>query len=285
MAIPRSNLTALDGFDTSIHWDVVNANVGERMVRWLTGGALLALHMSVFGAALLATFGWSLIRHPLDLSALNQFQIWGVIVGLHATLVGAYQLAARMLGWNDPTYVTTSAPARLSAPTEVRQTDPTRVWAARAEVTGRVDSSTQRGPSTVTRKVQVENAGPRSGEWPQQPTILATDERVDVGEVTWPAAAPLSTVLSGNAEMPNTSDQLVSIDAAATGTAADGAQTWVDGFVQSRTKSKEQRWSWVEAAAASWLSRRPGSADDDKAPETDVVATPQEDQAERDSEA
>jgi hypothetical protein len=38
--------------------------------------------------------------------------------------------------------------------------------------------------------------------------------------------------------------------------AEDQNKTWIDGFVESRSKDKEHRWSWVEAAAASWLSRR-----------------------------
>ena len=61
----------------------------------------------------------------------------------------------------------------------------------------------------------------------------------------------------------------------------DHTKSWIDGFVESRSKDKEQRWSWVEAAAAAWLNKREVEGKSEKAltagesgPESADVAPP-----------
>ncbi|HEU4793924.1 MAG TPA: hypothetical protein VFS96_09730, partial [Nitrolancea sp.] len=109
--------------------------------------------------------------------------------------------------------------------------------------------------------------------WPEQPALVRT-ERVsaadadaapaDVGEATWPGSAPMSTALLGGGTNPV--DEIVTVDHRDAGDSADDhAKTWIDGFVESRSKDKEHRWSWVEAAAASWLSRREVEGKSEKA--------------------
>jgi hypothetical protein len=66
----------------------------------------------------------------------------------------------------------------------------------------------------------------------------------------------MSTTLFGNTGT-NPVEEIVTVDHRdASESAEDHTKTWIDGFVESRSKDKEHRWSWVEAAAASWLSRR-----------------------------
>jgi hypothetical protein len=79
---------------------------------------------------------------------------------------------------------------------------------------------------------------------------------VDVGAATWPGSAPLSTTLA-NGGSSNPADEVVSVDhRSAEEAEEDPAKSWIDGFVESRSKDKDQRWSWVEAAAAAWLNKR-----------------------------
>lgn len=280
MAIPRSSLTALDGFDDAIDWGALNARAGERVLRVLTGGSLLAIHLTVFGAAFLASFAWSLINHPMDLSSLDGFRVWGVLVALHAVLVGCYQLVARFMGWSEPEVVTDAAPIRRPVHVDERQTE--AVWAAAAVAAPKPNAPTRRWSVPSSRRTTRDQSA-TSGDWPQQPAILSSDDREDVGEVTWPDSAPLSTVLNSSAATASPSDELVSIDPSA---GADTTQTWVDGFVESQARPKEQRWSWVEAAAASWLSRRDSTpaGEDDSSDTEDIIMADQVDSPHDDAE-
>jgi hypothetical protein len=83
--------------------------------------------------------------------------------------------------------------------------------------------------------------------------LITHEHMPDVGEATWPASAPLSTILS-SATTTNPADEVVSVDHR--GASDDHTRTWIDGFIESRSKDKENRWSWVEAAAAAWLNKR-----------------------------
>jgi hypothetical protein len=108
----------------------------------------------------------------------------------------------------------------------------------------------------------------------------------DVGEATWPESPPLSTQLLGSGDHRDAADHVVAVDHRQSETDSDDpGRTWVDSFVESRSKDKENRWSWVEAAAASWLNRRELTDGNEKAlaatSETTADAPPPPDSPER----
>jgi hypothetical protein len=53
----------------------------------------------------------------------------------------------------------------------------------------------------------------------------------------------------------------------------------MDGFIESRSKDKDQRWSWVEAAAAAWLNKREVEGKSEKALTAGEAQTEPEDVA------
>lgn len=250
MALTRLDLTPLDGFDNRIDWNAAFVRWNNRIVKAIAGGEVLAAHAAVFGSSFLGIFVWKLVSNPTDLSGIRGFQYWGILVALHAVLIGGFTLIARLLGMNQPTFVS-DAPAvyRVSPQqAETRQTAPATLWARGVESAARVNDTARRWASPV-RSTPSEEA-----LWPASPALLQSSELDDVGEVTWPETAPLSTTLNATA---NPLDELVSIDhGVQTETVT---QTWLDGFVESRSRDKEHRWSWVEAAAGSWISKRDAS--------------------------
>jgi hypothetical protein len=261
MAIPRNSLSALDGFDRGVDVDDLLSRANGRLFNWLVGGSFLAGHMALFGTVFLGAFAWNLGRTPNDLSALGAFRVWSVLLVAHLVITGGFQIAARILGWNAPTWTTTvAAPARNTQRSE-RQPVPAMVWARGLESASRVNATARRWASTSARSASERLPDPDDQAWPEQPAIARVDSGPDRGDVTWPESAPRSTMLSANQ-----TDHVVSVDHASD-QPKDSALTWLEGFVESRTKDREQRWSWVEAAAASWLSRRdtPGSTPADVA--------------------
>ncbi len=249
MAISRQNLTPLDGFDNRIDWNSALERCNSRLVNSVRGGNLLAAHGAIFGATFLGFFVWNLVTEPTNLSGLRGFQYWGILVAVHALLAGGYAVVARVLDLDQPSFVTDALPVYRAQEVSPRQSAPAAVWARGVEGASRVNTSARRWVSPTRSTSAAETS------WPEQPPLLQATERVDVGEVTWPDSAPVSTMLNAAPiTNSNPSDELVSIDP---GTHGDsGSQTWLDGFVESRSMDKEHRWSWVEAAAASWMSKR-----------------------------
>jgi hypothetical protein len=138
-------------------------------------------------------------------------------------------------------------------------------WTRSNAAAARVNSTARRWATAPARRAEAPApARDAATGWPEQPPIfreaVASAETteapvVDVGAATWPHSAPLSTTLS-SAASPNPADELVSVDHRDEDGEEDQAKSWIDSFVESRSRDKDQRWSWVEAAAAAWLSRR-----------------------------
>jgi hypothetical protein len=281
MALTRQDLTPLDGYDRRIDWNAAMSRANSRLLRWLPGGRFLAAHLAIFGVTLLAAMLWALIRHPMDLDGLRPFLYWGVIAAVHAALTGIYQVAARLIGLNEPRYVTQGYPVYRSArPSVARQAAPAML-ARGVGGAARVNATARRWATSTGRRGNIPTQAQTAAGWPEQPPILQMDERPDTGEVTWPDSAPRSTTL-GNRTSGPPADTLVSIDPAAS-TEDQRGQRWLEGFVESRQKNKDQRWSWVEAAAASWLSRRDNQVTPEEKPAEDVVIDPAITESERDS--
>ncbi len=276
MALSRQDLTPLDGYDHRINWDAVLSRANSGLLRWLPGGRFLAAHLACFGIGLLGAMLWTLISNPMDLEGLRPFLYWGVVAAVHVALTGIYQVAARLMGLNDPQYVTTAYPVhRVPQPARSRQVAPAMI-ARGVEGATRANVTARRWETASGRRGRQE----APAGWPEQPQILHMDERADTGEVTWPDSAPRSTELGSRAPG-QASDTLVSIDPAMSAEGQRG-QRWLEGFVESRQKNKEQRWSWVEAAAASWLSRRDNQVTAES-PAEDVVVEPPAVEPDRDS--
>ncbi len=282
MALTRQDLTPLDGYDRRIAWDDVLNRANTRLLRWLPGGRFLAAHLAIFGTTLLAALLWSLIRHPMELENLRPFLYWGVLAAMHTALAGIYQVASRLMGLDEPRFVTTAYPSyRAQQPPAARPAAPAMI-ARGVEGAAKVNATARRWAAASGRRANAPARPESAAGWPEQPHILQTDERADTGEVTWPDSAPRSTTLS--ARTPGQpADTLVSIDPAASAGDQRG-QRWLDGFVESR-QNKDQRWSWIEAAAASWLSRRDNQAvpETQEHPAKDVVIEPPSAESERDS--
>jgi hypothetical protein len=258
MALHRNQLSAVDGFDDRIDWSALMERWNERAMRWVLGGGFLSLHLAAFTVSLLTALTWNLIVDPSDLWMVEPFRYWGVFAGAHTVLLGGGLILWKLLGRETETPRRFRIPATVSAPPRVRPDEERpsawqSAWARPMESVARVNATARRWASSATR--QPEPTPPPAdtgGRWPEQP-LITHEHMPDVGEATWPASAPLSTILS-SATTNNPADEVVSVDHR--GASDDHTRTWIDGFIESRSKDKENRWSWVEAAAAAWLNKR-----------------------------
>jgi hypothetical protein len=287
MPLQRHDLAPVDGFDNQIDWQPLLERWNQQATRWLLGPGFLSVHLAAFGLTFLTALTWNLIADPADLWMIEPFRIWGIVAVVHTVLLGGGLIVWKALNMGQPETRRFTVPA-LEAPRP--RPEPARManwqaaWSRGVESAARVTSPARRWASPQNRRA--ESAPPaRDAQtgWPEQPVIFratATDAQstespvTDVGEATWPGSAPLSTKLSGQPTS-NPADEVVSVDHRDAGDAADdGARTWIDGFIESRSKDKEHRWSWVEAAAAAWLNRREVEGKSEKAlpAETDAAA-------------
>ena len=270
MAVRREQLSPVDGFDNRIDWQGAMDRWNQRALRWVLGPGFLSCHLTAFGLSFLTFLTWNLIADPADLHMVEPFRYWGAIVVFHTILLGGAMIAWKLLRVGE------SEPRRFTIPAyqlpQLRR-QPTRTphwqnaWTASA---GRVNATARRWTGAAGRPAEPPQPAPppaRDAEtgWPEVPAMFRTAAveadaadapPVDVGAATWPGSAPLSTTLA-NAGATNPADEVVSVDhRSAEGGDDDPAKSWIDGFVESRSKDKEQRWSWVEAAAAAWLNHR-----------------------------
>ena len=278
MALSRKQLSPVDGFETRIAWQPLLERWNQRSVRWVLGAGFLSLHLAVFGVTLLTTLTWNLIVDPADLSMLEPFRYWGTVAIIHTVLLGGGLIGWKLLRMDQPVRPRFVVPAAETTFRRVESTRPTSWQAAwtRGVVSATRANTVARKWATTTVRRSEKSAPARDAQtgWPEQPAIFRsapveaeqTDAPpADVGEATWPESAPVSTTLANNGGT-NPVDKLVTVDHRDEGDSAeDQAKSWIDGFVESRSKDKEHRWSWVEAAAASWLSRREIEGKSDKA--------------------
>lgn len=264
MALPREQLGPVDGFETRIDWPQLLEQWNQRTVRWVLGAGFLSLHLAVFGMTLLTALTWNLIVDPDNLSKIEPFRYWGVVVTIHTVLLGGGLIGWKLLRLDQPAAPRFVIPSQTSV---ARRTDSSRpsnwqsAWNRGVVSATRANTAARKWAATTVRRSE-QSAPPRDAEtgWPEQPAILrvaaeqADTATVDVGDATWPGSVPLSTTLAGGGTNPV--DTVVTVDHRED-VEDDQAKRWIDSFVESRaSKDPEQRWSWVEAAAASWLSRR-----------------------------
>jgi len=278
MPLHREHLGPVDGFETRIAWQPLLEQWNQRSVRWVLGGGFLAFHLAVFGVSLLTVLTWNLIVDPVDLRMIEPFRYWGTVAIIHTILLGGGLIGWKLLRMDQPEAPRFTIPALGSPaprPDSARASNWQAAWTRGVVSAARVNSTARKWATTPVRRS--DGAPPvRDAEtgWPEQPAILHSETvsanhadvaPADVGEATWPASAPMSTTLSGSAGT-NPVDEIVMVDHRdAADSADDPAKTWIDGFVESRSKDKEHRWSWVEAAAANWLSRREVEGKSEKA--------------------
>ena len=260
MTLTREHLSPADGFDNRIDWQTLLDRWNERALRWVLGPGLLSLHLAAFGLSLLSAMTWNLIADPTDLRMVEPFRYWGIVAVVHTVLVGGGLVAWKIFGQPSPdsrrraisaSVVNGSRPQPASQPAPAWQT----AWMRPVESVARVNSSARRWAANAMRTS--EPARDAETGWPEQSPVA--NAATDAGQATWPASAPLSTTLAG-ADAP--ADEVVSVDH------RDGdehTKTWIDAFVESRGKDKENRWSWVEAAAAAWLNKREVEGKSEKA--------------------
>jgi hypothetical protein len=303
MALTRQNLTSLDGYDERIDWAGVLERTNRSLIRWVLGTGLLSFHLAVFTTVLLAIYTWNLISNPTDLHLLGPFRIWGVAALAHTLLVGGGLIGWRLFNMGDqvtaqpvPVYPRRSLPMPRQAPAPARSPGMAQAWIRGVTSTARANAGARRWREATAQQPPAAPPAPTATGWPAQPGMSApaaaqpaeAERPPDVGEVTWPESPPLSTVLLGSTDHRGPADHVVAVDHRQSDTADDDpGRTWVDSFVESRSKDKENRWSWVEAAAASWLNRREISGQAEKAlpassEPTDETATPAAEQERRD---
>jgi hypothetical protein len=269
MPVHREQLGPVDGFETRIDWQTLLEQWYQRSVRWILGAGFLSMHLAVFGVSFLTVLTWNLIVDPADLAMVEPFRYWGTVAIIHTILLGGGLIGWKMLRMDQPDRPRFMVPAQeaLAARAESARTSTWQTaWTRGMVSAARVNTTARRWATAPVRRADGSTPA-RDAEtgWPEQPAIFRTapaesehadTTAADVGEATWPASAPISTTLSGSAGT-NPADEVVSVDHRDAGESADDQhKTWIDGFVESRSKDKEHRWSWVEAAAASWLSRR-----------------------------
>lgn len=290
MPLQRHDLAPVDGFDNRVAWQPVLERWNQQATRWLLGPGFLSLHLAAFGLTFLTALTWNLIADPADLWMIEPFRIWGIVAVVHTVLLGGGLIVWKAMNMGQPETKRFSIPALEAArprPEPARATNWQAAWTRGVESAARVASPARRWASTSTRHAEQTPSAPPARDaqtgWPEQPVIFraapadaeTTEAReTDVGEATWPTSAPLSTTLSGQPTI-NPADEVVSVDHRDAGEAGDdGGRTWIDGFIESRSKDKEHRWSWVEAAAAAWLNRREVEGKSEKAlpAETDPAA-------------
>jgi hypothetical protein len=275
MPATRSQLPPVAGFDTRIRPGYALTNVNRRLARWAIGTGLLAFHLTIFAIALLVAFCWGLIANPQDLGAMHAFRYWGIVAVVHTILAGGGALLWKILQVTDDTrpnmlparaYTVPVRPPTRPRPALMRPTDrPITAQPARPSRWASLGGGTRRTPWAIR---------PVEQNWPQQAPFMRNASVIDAagadkGEVTWPESAPRSTEL-GVSAAPE-ADEVVSVEHR-----RSQSQSWIDGFISSRSADKEHRWSWVEAAAGSWLSRR------EEQPRPDATTPPTDDQAEAD---
>jgi hypothetical protein len=271
MPVTRAQLPSVAGFDRHLYIGEAIERASGRLMRWVLGTGFLALDLALFATSLLIAYTWALIAHPDDFTSIGPFRYWGIVALIHIVLTGGGLLAWKLLGLDQPRARTAIPP--YSTPSQPRPgvSAWSSVPAGEAPVSAR--GSTGRGSSSRQPAWSIR---PVEQNWPQQPDLLRSrpgEIDPDLGEVTWPENAPLSTSL-GVSAAPG-SDQLTTEDR------PSPSQTWFDSFMGSRSAGrksgdKDQRWSWVEAAAGSWLSRRetPGPADASVETGEDIVISP-----------
>ena len=300
MALTRQQLTPLDGYDNQIDWGGVLERTNSRLIRWVLGTGFLSFHLAVFTTVLLATLLWNLITRPEDLHLMGPFRIWGVAALAHTLLVGGGLIGWRLfkMGETEAPKPVPILPRRTPStprPMVPRTAGLSQAWTRSMGSAARVNASARRWAAAATQRSSDPAPSPTASGWPAQPGVTNVnasgtpnvESRPDVGEATWPDSPPLSTTLLGSNEHRDPADQVVSVDHRSNQqvTDDDPGRTWVDSFVESRTKDKENRWSWVEAAAASWLNRREVEGKAEKAlpassePGDDVPAAPPDDQS------
>lgn len=274
MTLTRHNLSPLDGYDERIDWAGVLERTNRGLIRWVLGTGLLSFHLVVFTTVLLATFTWNLISNPTDLHLLGPFRIWGVAALAHTLLVGGGLIGWRLFQMGEPeaarpvpVYQRRALPLPSQAPSPARSPGITQAWLRTVGTAAKVNAGARRWAEASTQRPPAAPPVRGANGWPTQPAMTAptvvepsgTGQSPDVGEATWPDSPPLSTTLLGAADHRDEADHVVAVDHRQSEASQDDpGRTWVDSFVESRAKDKdkENRWSWVEAAAASWLNRR-----------------------------
>lgn len=269
MPLTRSQLPTVAGFDRRLHLGNAIERGTSRFARWLLGAGFLAVDLALFGTSLLVAYVWALIAHPGDLDSINPFRYWGVVAVVHTLVAGGGLLAWKLLGMDEPA-TRTAIPAYQPVPARGQYALST--WSQSQPV-----DAIYAQPQAAAPRRTAWASRPVEQNWPQQPELLRTQPGTttdpDLGEATWPENVPLSTSLG------------VSGSASESGERPSPSQSWFDSFMGSRgasQKEKEQRWSWVEAAAGSWLSRRepttpPTTDTTADAPIADAAAQPLDD--------
>ncbi|HQY29686.1 MAG TPA: hypothetical protein PK691_00265 [Thermomicrobiales bacterium] len=272
MPVSRQNLPPVYGFDRRLRPGDAIDRLTNQFGRWILGTGFLAMHLTVFSVSLLIAYCATLITSPTDVSGVSFFRFWGAVVVVHTILTGGGIVAWKLLGMGDQ-----GARFVVPASTHLQSTLglPINEYSTQHVIDTRIAPRTAQPAS---RRLPWASR-PVEQNWPQQAgfqkSAPAADAVPDLGEVTWPDSAPLSTTL-GLSSQPD-ADEVVSVDHG-----PSPSQTWFEGFVGNRAapeKDMEQRWSWVEAAAASWLSRRDQTTPDtettsESATETPVVNPP-----------
>ena len=286
MSITRSQLAPVHGFDNRIQWNDAISRTNDRLIRWVFGTGFLTVHLAVFGTSLLSALCWNLVSDPADLRVVEPFRYWGIVAIVHTVLAGGGVLAWKLFQMGKPDSPEFLVPVRARAISAPRTEPSTRTRPIQAIQSGstvsppHTEASPRKWSTSTLRKATPWAARDVKQGWPGQPAMIkslteaeAADAMfVDLGEATWPDSAPLSTALLANPESRSGSgtDHVVSVDHRSATTQAEASQTWIEGFIESRTRDKEQRWSWVKAAASSWLSRREAPA----ASEAPLESTP-----------
>jgi hypothetical protein len=259
MALHRSQLSAVDGFDDRIDWTALMERWNQRALRWVLGAGFLSLHLAVFTVCLLTALTWNLTVDPADLWMIEPFWYWGAFAAAHTILLGGGLILWKVLGRDTASTRRFRIPESISSRPRVRpQAERASAWQAAwarpMESVARVNATARRWTSGSAREDEPRPQPQRTGGgWPEQP-LITHDVTPDVGGATWPASAPLSTTLASGGAVSNPADEVVSVDHR--GATDDHTKTWIDSFIESRAKDKENRWSWVEAAAAAWLNKR-----------------------------
>jgi hypothetical protein len=274
MALRREQLSPVDGFDSRIDWQGAMDRWNQRALHWVLGPGFLSCHLTTFGLSFLALLTWNLIADPADLHMIEPFRYWGVIVVFHIILLGGGMIGWKLLHMGETESRRFTIPAyqlpQLRANSTARTPHWQNAWTRSTAAAGRANATARRWAGAPTRETEPPQPAPPPARdaqtgWPEVPAIFRTAAvesditevpPVDVGAATWPGSAPLSTTLA-NGDTSNPADEVVSVDHRGADHADDDpAKSWIDGFVESRSKDKDQRWSWVEAAAAAWLNKR-----------------------------
>ncbi|MGH2534202.1 MAG: hypothetical protein ACRDJW_18190 [Thermomicrobiales bacterium] len=218
-------------------WQMLRlARLGRRCGTWALGFGLVGLHVALFLVAATALILLDLYRSPDQITVDDGLRAWGSIVALHALAVTVFQIVRWAIHEEhlDPVAPVLDRP--ISGPLPAAQTGVA-------------------APSTAPANGQAHGAWWRDlrGSWR---TLMDANDPAAV--VTTTAPAPGANGHTPHGVHPWPSRDTVSITSGAWPERAHGAPPPDDDYIASNegyhVGTTPAHWSWVEAAAASWLT-------------------------------